>query len=197
MQPLISMIYQIQAITAFREACAIWASSGDKTPPEAPILLPYTVHPCLYTRSKKSILKKTKPQYPISPQSDTRVTNDPVTSAPAPRVRFQYQVPAPPPRVHPKEAAPEVEPVARRTRPHTQTAEIPVTQSTRAQLNQYLMVTPYQAPQCYFPKDLLSLCTTPVTDLDMPVLDSEMGEPLEYHRLCCNPKYQNIWEESY
>ena len=113
-------------------------------------------------------------------------------SAPAQRVQFQYQVPSPPPRVHPKEDNPSVDPVARRTRSDTKTVEQPVDQSMMYQLKQALMVTPSQDYQHYFPKSILYLFTTAVTALAMPVLDAEMVESLEYRQIRCNTRYQNI-----
>ena len=47
---------------------------------------------------------------------------------------------------------------------------------TRDQLQQALMVTHSQASQRYLPKSLLSLWSTPFTDLAMTVLNADTGD---------------------
>ena len=56
---------------------------------------------------------------------------------------------------------------------------------------------PSQAAQRYFPKALIALWATDVTDLAVPVLDADTGQTLEYRQLRRNPKYKKIWEQSY
>ena len=56
----------------------------------------------------------------------------------------------------------------------------------RVQLKQALSVTPSQAAQLIFPRGLLALWCMTVTSLehiDMPVLDPDTGEKLEYRQL--------------
>ena len=87
--------------------------------------------------------------------------------------RIHQNVPALSPRVDPKETSPEVHPIARRTRSHTQNTQPPIYMCTRAQLQQALNVTPSQSTQLYILKALIALWSTPVTDLSMPVLNSD------------------------
>ena len=140
------------------------------------------------------MLNYPKPQQPIPPQSYPMVPyyHAPIVSAP--RVLLQDQVPAPPPRVHPMQADPSVDPISRRTRSHTQTAEQPVDQRMRSQIKQSLTVTPYQASQQYLDKALLSLWYNHVTALATLVLKFETGESLEYCQLQHHPKYKKILE---
>ena len=114
-----------------------------------------------------------------------------ITHQPAPRVpnemarhkpdhgKIHQHVPAPSTKVNPKENPPEIHPIVRHIRSHTQNKQPPIALRTRSQLKQALKVTPYQDAQQYLPKDLLALCYTPVTDLAMPVPNSETGETLE------------------
>ena len=122
------------------------------------------------------MIKQPKTQQPIPPESTPMVSNKPAPCAQAPMVWLQNQLSAPHPRVHPKETSPEVDPIAHHTRSHMRTVEPLFAQNTRDQLQQALTVTPSQASQWYFPKDILALCTTPITALAMLVLDAETGE---------------------
>ena len=125
-----------------------------------------------------------------TPPDNSRGPNKPAPCETSPRLRIQHNLPEPPPpRVHPKETAPD-QLIARRTRSHTQNSQPPVDLSM--QLKQSLVVTPSQAYQWYFPKALLALWSTPVTSLSMPVLNAEAGESLEYHQLWHHPKYPKI-----
>ena len=123
--------------------------------------------------------------------------NKPESYDTAPRRTIHQHVPAPYTRVNPKDTPPAVQPISRRTRSHTQNTQPPIALRTRDQLQQALRVTPYQEYERYFPKALLALWSTPVTDVDMPVLNNEIGENLEYRQLRHHTEYQKIWEESY
>ena len=56
---------------------------------------------------------------------------------------------------------------------------MPIALRTRSQLKKAITVTLSQAAQRYFPKALLALWATDVTDLAVPVLDAETGQTLE------------------
>ena len=60
-----------------------------------------------------------------------------------------------------------------------------------------MTVTPARAASRYFPKELLALWCTPITDLAMPVMDPNTGKEYEYRELRNIPKYKDIWEKSY
>ena len=112
-------------------------------------------------------------QPPLTLQPTPRVPNEPELCETDPRSKIQQYLPTPSPRVHPKETPPEVHPIARRTRSHTQNIQPPIALRTRVQLQQALKVTPSQATQRYFPKAILTLWSTPITDLAMPLLTTE------------------------
>ena len=98
---------------------------------------------------------------------------------PTPQVHIPDQVPAPAPRVNPKKE-PDQEPVGRRTRSQYQTTEQTIAKRTQSQLHQALTVTPAQAAQRKFSKELLALWCTPEISLDhlaMPVLSNCAGIP--------------------
>ena len=102
------------------------------------------------------------PAEPIAQRTRSR------TSQPAapPRV-----VPTPPPRVVPPPAA---KPIARRTRSHTQQANL---------------VTPIKAASRQYPAAFLSR-------LALPVL-TDSGRELNYRQLIRDPDYADVWSTSY
>ena len=88
--------------------------------------------------------------------------------------------PAPPPRVNPEAKLPIVhEPVTKRTRSNTAPIYNPIALHTHA-LKKSLTVTPAQAARRYYPQALLALCSTPIKEMAMHVLDAETGKNFEY-----------------
>ena len=58
-------------------------------------------------------------------------------------------------------------------------------------------MTRVQAAQIKFPRELLALwciSETSLEHIDMPVLDPDTGDKIEYRQLRCRPKYRYIWE---
>eukprot|EP00957_Ditylum_brightwellii_P103959 7921209-Ditylum_brightwellii.AAC.1 len=66
-----------------------------------------------------------------------------------------------------------------------------------ALLSQALCINFTKAAQCKYPLHLLALWCTPADESVCPVFNQASGGTLEYHKLCCNPKYRDIWEVSY
>ena len=180
---------QRQAIAALYDAFNSWANPNERPDPAVPITRPT---PTQIRRVMKIQERKLK-QPVINHQPTTRVPNKPARCEPATRQKIHQHVSTPYPRVNPKDTPPAVQPIARRTRSYTQNTQPPIALRTRAQLQQALRVTTYQASQGYPPKALLTLWSTPVIDPDMPVLNAETGETLEYRQLQHHPKYQKIW----
>ena len=114
--------------------------------------------------------------------------NEPERCDPDHRQKSHQHVLDPYPRVNTTETPPAVQPIACRTRSYTKNTQPPIDLRTRAQLQQALRVTTYQASQGYPPKALLTLWSTPVIDPDMPVLNAETGEILELRQLRHHPK---------
>ena len=111
------------------------------------------------------------------------------------RVQVKKTLPAtPPPRLHPIATSPD-QPIAIRTRSQTRNSQPPVNLAMK--LKQSLLVTPSQAFHNFFPKALLSLCSTRVKDLSILAPNLETGESLEHHQLRHHPKYKRFWEEYY
>ena len=119
----------------------------------------------------------------ITHQPDPRVPDKMSRCEPAPSKIIHQHVPAPSTKVNPKETSPEVQPIVRRTRYHTQNTQPTITLRTRDQLQQALKITDSQAAQQYFPKVLLDIWSTTVIDLAMQVINYGIGENLEYRQL--------------
>ena len=165
---------QLQAIASLSNAYNSWATPNEIPDPSIPILRPTPAK----TRRSMKILERKLTQPAITHQPYPRVPKTISGCEPYPREKIHQRVLAPSPRLNLKETSPEVQPIARRTRPHIQNTQPPIYLCTRAQLQQALRVTPSQSAQKYFPKALLALWSTPVIDLYMPVLNAETGETL-------------------
>ena len=138
-------------------------------------------------------------QQPQKAQQPLRVPENNNPPKPTPRVHVQYQVPAPDPRVNPRKN-PNQEPLGRRTRSKSQPLEQPISRRTRLQLKKAITVTPAQAAQLKPPNELLALWCTPETSLehiDIPVLDPDTDNTMEYRQLHQHSNYRHIWETSY
>ena len=166
---------QHQSITALCDASNSWSAPNEKPDPAVPIPIPAPDQ----TRRDMKILKRKLKQPPITLQPNTRVPNELAPCEPDPRRKIQQHLPAPSPRVNPKDTPPEFQPIACRTMSHTKNAQPPIDLLTRAQLQQSLTVKSSQASQRYFPKSLLALWSNPATALSMPVINAETGESLE------------------
>ena len=105
---------QLQSITALCNGSNSWAYSNEKPDPSVPIPWPTPNQ----TRRAMKILERNLKQPPITRQPTPRLSKDPAPCEPDPRKKIQQQLPAPSPRVNPKETPPAVQPIARRTRPH-------------------------------------------------------------------------------
>ena len=181
---------QLQPIAALHDASTSWAAPNERPDPAFPILRPTPAQ----TRCAIKILERELKQPDITHHPTPRMPNEPARCEPASKRKIHQHVPAPSPRVNPKETPPAVQPITRHTRSHTKNTQPPISMRTRAQLQQCLRVMPSEAYYQHLPKALLYLWSTPVTDLSMPVLNAETGETLEYRQLRHYPKYQNIWE---
>ena len=138
-------------------------------------------------------------QQPQRAQQPARVPEKINPHRQSPRLQIQDQVPAPDPMVTPNKEAIQ-EPVGRLTCSQSQLSEQPISRRTRSKLNQALSVTPEQAAQIKFPRELLALWFMPETSLDhidMPVLDPDNGDTMEYRQLRRHPNYRYIWETLY
>ena len=145
--PTAQLYAQLQAIKSLWDASASWASPYE-TPVQPSLHVPDQTRK--YIRVQKRILKQTRLKQPITPQPTPREPNEPAICDPAPRVHIPSNLPVPPPtRVHPIATAP-YQPIASRNR--SQTCNSQRIANLYMQLNQSLMVTPYQASQQYFPQ---------------------------------------------
>ena len=157
----------------------------------------------MYTKSK-STTRETDRGISNPPEKDMSVkpsVNDPPTivkpAQPSPRVPVIKIPPALSPGVRkPDQPVDRQEqdtaPIARRTRlqvkqaqeskrvPPTKVTSQPIAARTRARLRQVMTITPAQAASRYFPKELLAMWCTPVTDLAMPVMDPDTGKTYKY-----------------
>ena len=106
----------------------MWASLNEKLDPDVPILRPTPTQ----TRRANKILERKLNQTPITRQPTPKGTNDPALCETDPQREIQKHLPAAPPRVNPKETPPEVHPISRRTRSHTQNSQPPIDLRTRA-----------------------------------------------------------------
>ena len=155
---------QLQAIAALRNASNSWEAPNEIPDPAVPI--PRTTP--TQTRRAMKIIERNMQQPAITHQKTPSLPNEPARCEPAPRQTIYQQVPAPSPRVNPKETPPAVQPIARRTRSHTQNTQPPIDLCTRSQLQQALRFTTSQEFQLYPPKVLLALWSTHITELAMP-----------------------------
>ena len=175
---------QIQAITKLRDICTGWA--GIDNPCKSQVQE--------QTRPRRRSPRVEKLQQPQKAQQPLRVPEHTNIPKPTPRAHMQDQVPASAPRVNPKKE-PYQEPVGRRTRSQYQTTDQPTAKCTQLQLKQDLTVTPEQASQRKFPRELLALWCTQEISLDylaMPVLDPDTGNTMEYRQLRRYPKYKQL-----
>ena len=114
-------------------------------------------------------------------------------------MHVQDQVPAPAPRVTPNKEAIQ-EPVGRHTRSQYQRSDQHIARLMRSQLKQALSVTPAQSAELKLPRELLALwcmSETSLDHIDMPVLDPDNGDTMEYRQLRRHPNYRYIWETLY
>ena len=181
---------QLQSIATLNNASTSWAAPNERPDPAFPI----PRHTPSQTICAMKILESKLKQPDITHHPNPRVPNEPARCDPDSKRTIHQHIPAPSPRVNPRETHPAVQPITRHTRSHTKNTQPPISMRTRAQLQQCLRVMPSEAYYQHLPKALLYLWSTPVTDLSMPVLNAETGETLEYRQLRHYPKYQNIWE---
>ena len=189
---------QIKAVTNLRDICTGCAGNDTLANPAPSVQPPCKSHvhePIVQSRRYTRVKEVQQPQ---RAQQPTRVPEENNPPGQAPRVQFQYQVPVPSPSVPPNNEATQ-EPVGQRTHSQSHLPEQPIARRMRSQLKQALSVTPSQAAQLKFPRELLALWCMPVTSMEhisMPVLDPDTGDTLEYRQLRRHPKYRNIWETS-
>ena len=119
---------QLKAISALRDATDSWATPDERPDPSIPI----PRHTPAQTRcANKTLKRKLEPPF-ITHQTAPRVPNKMARHEPAPSKLIHQRVPAPSPRVNPKETSPEVYPIARHTRLQTQNTQPPIAMRTRA-----------------------------------------------------------------
>ena len=121
---------QRQAIAALRDASNSWAAPNERLEPAVPTPRPTPVQ----TRRALEIIERKLKQLPITHKPNPRVPNEPARCETTTRRTIHLHVPAPYPRVKPKEIPPAVQPIALRTRSHTQNTQPPIALQTRAQL---------------------------------------------------------------
>ena len=136
-------------IAALRNASNSWAAPNERPEPSVPILRPTPTQ----TRRTMKILERKLKQPAITHHPTPRVHNLPARCELDPRRKIHKDVPVPSLSRNPKETPQSVHPIVRRTMSHTQNTQPPV--SLSMQLKQYLLVTPSQVSQQYFPKALL------------------------------------------
>ena len=186
--PAYTLDAQLQAIKALQDTLEHWV--GDTSAPNATNNLP------CWTLSIRNgwdpRVPTATPMRPPAPRVQRLVQNENPRVQPISTGNTPYNHNPTAQRLCSQSAPNQLEPTA--------ATDKPVDHSNRpCTTQQALRVEPLLEAQQKYPAELINLWCTPRSKnhTEMPVLDNETGESLEYCQLCRHPKYKYAWNTYY